>query len=138
MGVIGQERQELAHSAAIAWLLDPRMPHGLGSRLLSALASSCYPDEAFAELGQAWTDREVARANARIDILVHGPNVTLVLENKVDALESEGSYLRTRITPPESFRRVGRGGSTEEPLATARTTDTLALAQLMGWTPAGT
>jgi len=64
--------------------------HGLGSRLLSALASSCYPDEAFAELGQAWTEREVARENARIDILVHGPNLTLVLENKVDALESEG------------------------------------------------
>ena len=32
---VGMERQEVKHSAFIAWLLDPSKPHGLGNRFLA-------------------------------------------------------------------------------------------------------
>ncbi len=88
LGVIGWDRWELAHSAAVAWLLDPRMRHGLGSRLLGKLLMRCFADDPLPDLGTAWCETEVPRGGSRIDILAHADGLTLVIENKVDALEN--------------------------------------------------
>jgi hypothetical protein len=52
--------------------------------------SSYYPDETFDRLGETYVEREVIRPDARIDVLVHAPGMTVVIENKVDAAESDG------------------------------------------------
>src|SRR5258708_1684856 len=45
LGVIGRARREVDHCAVLAWLLDPRMPHGLGVRFLRRFLKCCFPDE---------------------------------------------------------------------------------------------
>ena len=39
LGVLGKSRHEVTHSAIVAWLLDPGMRHGFGSRMLSRVSS---------------------------------------------------------------------------------------------------
>ena len=39
---VGMERQEVKHSAFIAWLLDPNKPHGLGSRFLAEFCKRLF------------------------------------------------------------------------------------------------
>ena len=94
LGVLGLHREEVRHSKIIAWLLDPCAPHGLGARVLAGVLRSAFGDEVLAALheglGSATPSCEVARGDARIDILVEAPGLTLVIENKVDALEGEG------------------------------------------------
>lgn len=87
LSAVGQARSELVHSAAIAWLLDPAMHHGLGTRMLVHLLKRCFKDDQFADLTQASVYTEVTRGAARVDILVQAEGITLVIENKVDAPE---------------------------------------------------
>ena len=42
---VGMERQEVKHSAFIAWLLDPDKPHGLGNRFLDEFCKRLFNDE---------------------------------------------------------------------------------------------
>jgi hypothetical protein len=92
LSVIGWPRSELAHSAAIGWLLDPQMRHGLGSRFLKKVLKRCFEgeftDESLPDLGTAWCEREVPCGERRIDVLVHADGLTLVIENKIDAFEN--------------------------------------------------
>lgn len=39
---VGMERQEVKHSAFIAWLLDPDKPHGLGNRFLAEFCKRLF------------------------------------------------------------------------------------------------
>jgi hypothetical protein len=89
MSVIGFARWETAHSAAVAWLLDPAMQHGLGTRFLEKLLAVCFPDDRFSALARAVVETEVPCSTGRIDILVRADDLTLVIENKVDAIERE-------------------------------------------------
>ena len=89
LGVIGRNRHEVTHSALVAWLLDPGMQHGLGVEFLERFLGRCFPEEQFENLGHAHCETEVARGRGRADIVVWGSDFTLVVENKVDALEGE-------------------------------------------------
>jgi hypothetical protein len=87
LGILGQERSELGHSAMIAWLLDPCGRHGLGSRLLERVVRLVHggrlplrPEA----LATARSRCEVAVGEGRLDIVVDAPGVLLVIENKVD------------------------------------------------------
>ncbi|WP_437597688.1 PD-(D/E)XK nuclease family protein [Sorangium sp. So ce590] len=86
LSILGQSRQELYHSTLLAWLLDPQGRHGFGSGFLEALLRRCTADPP-AELSRARSAREVSRGNARADVVVAGPGLCLVIENKVDARE---------------------------------------------------
>lgn len=90
LSIIGRSRWETYHSALLAWLLDPNMQHGLGTRFLEALVSRCFPDEAFGTLSDAWSQCEVQCGGGQVDIVVWSSALTLVIENKVDALETLG------------------------------------------------
>lgn len=90
LGVLQKSHHEMSHSAIVAWLLDPRMRHGLGDRFLSRLLTRCFPKFDAGDLSEAKTQTEVARGQGRADIVVWGERFTLIIENKVDAPEGDG------------------------------------------------
>ncbi|MEO6599833.1 MAG: PD-(D/E)XK nuclease family protein [Polyangiaceae bacterium] len=88
-GVLGIARDENRHSAMIAWLLDPAAHHGLRTSMLKGLLVHLelpVPEQ----LALARTVTEESRQQARVDIVVRSPGLTLIIENKVDAVESVG------------------------------------------------
>ncbi|WP_433934976.1 PD-(D/E)XK nuclease family protein [Sorangium cellulosum] len=87
LSILGQSRQDLYHSALLAWLLDPQGRHGFGSGFLEALLRRCTSDRPTAELNRARPALEVSKGKVRADIVVAGPGLYLVIENKVDARE---------------------------------------------------
>jgi len=92
LSIIGRSRWETYHSAILAWLLDPCCPHGLGGAMLRRLLSHCFPEEQFTDedLAACTSATEVAGAEGtRLDILIRGPALHLVIEVKVDALEGD-------------------------------------------------
>ena len=88
-GVLKIHRKELHHSSMIAWLLDPCAPHGLGAGFLAEFLAVAFPQEVFDGLASALVDCEVTRAECRADIVVRAKSVALIIENKVDSLESD-------------------------------------------------
>ena len=88
LGVLGAARKETWHSALIAWLLDPCGTHGLGARFLAGVLAEAFPHEGFDGLEAARTSCEIARGPCRADIIIELPTATIILENKVDAVES--------------------------------------------------
>lgn|GEM_PF-4838098 len=96
LSVLGRQRDELAHSRMIAWLLTPTARHGLGRRFLRALFDHIWPSEELMTSGVVQVNTETTRSaademgllrEARADIVVVGEDVTVVIENKVDAGE---------------------------------------------------
>lgn len=87
LSILGIGRKELYHSALLAWLLDPQGRHGLGSGFLESLLRRCTSDPPTSEIHLARPALEVTRGDARADIVVTGPGLCLVIENKVDAGE---------------------------------------------------
>jgi hypothetical protein len=87
LSILGIGRKELYHSGLLAWLLDPHGRHGLGSSFLEKLLRRCTSDPPTSELHLARPALEVRRGDARADIVVTGPGLCLVIENKVDAGE---------------------------------------------------
>lgn len=86
LGIIGRSRHEAYHSAMLAWLLNPLAKHGMGAALLARLLQhSGVGDDP--SLHRARVESEVVRGGTRADIVVFCPDVTLVIENKVDAGE---------------------------------------------------
>lgn len=85
LSVVGLNRWELAHSAALAWLCSPQASHGLGSAFLDALIG--FTGEPLDTSGPVLCRTEVARSNSRADVVVEGPGWVLVIEVKVDAGE---------------------------------------------------
>lgn len=92
--IIGRSRAELVHSAMVGWLLDPLGHHGLGPRLLHRLLARTQWEPG--ELSDVIVELEVSRAyvlpglagECRVDVLVRSSQLTLVIENKIDAPES--------------------------------------------------
>jgi len=94
---VGMVGQEIRHSALLAFLLDPRQPHGLGDAFLRAFLHEALSDAgvqglaltpgdlAICDLSDATVDREWQR----IDILVRSAKsrLVVVIENKVWAGE---------------------------------------------------
>lgn len=87
LGILGESRREAFHSAFLAWLLDPRGRHGFGVAFLVAFFRRCSPDMMHKDLHQARTALEVTRGDTRADIVITGPRFSIVIENKVDAIE---------------------------------------------------
>lgn len=86
-GVLGIHRAEIRHSAIIAWLLDPSARHGLGTRFLDSFLERAF-HEAFDDTDRARTRCEVTRGECRADIVIDTSTWTIIIENKVDAIES--------------------------------------------------
>ena len=97
------ERQEIRHSAILAWLLDPAETHGLSDRFLKAFVAEAlrgrkslgYPTAI--EVSQSdLRDAEVRREWQNIDILVISPrnHWAFVIENKFDSKQHEGQLAK--------------------------------------------
>ena len=88
LSVIGRRRNELTHTAALAWLLDPIGAHGLGtaplSGLLELIGTEGLGDDV---LGWCRPAREVGIEGTFADLVIDGPGLRLVFEVKVDAPE---------------------------------------------------
>ncbi|MGK2849824.1 MAG: PD-(D/E)XK nuclease family protein [Candidatus Limnocylindrales bacterium] len=96
LSVLGRQRDELSHSRLIGWLLMPTGQHGLGRGFLRAFLDAVWPGEAFMASGAVTVEIETAASardedgqlrGARADIVVRGNDVTVVIENKLDAGE---------------------------------------------------
>lgn len=93
LSIVGLQRWERAHSAALRWLLDPAGGHGLGARLL---------DRLLGRLGLAPSDPsqpvrvtiEEDGGTALVDVLVRSESWTLVIEVKIDAVEQRQQAYR--------------------------------------------
>lgn len=77
----------LDHCAILAWLLDPRRPHGLGASLLRRVLDQAlrgeFPER---ELASARVETEISRASTRADLVVTWQR-TIVFEVKIDSVE---------------------------------------------------
>lgn len=88
-------RHELRHSDLLAWLLDPQGSHGLRetfARWLISRISNLQPKNLPTDAANLdWTDLEVRREFANIDVLLLSERnrVVIVLENKLRARERE-------------------------------------------------
>ncbi len=105
---IGMVRQETVHTSTLAWLLDPRQPHGFGSKLCQAFVRAVHleeEDDQAREIQQRIIDdqSEVTSVLAeyrlaqgcRIDVLIEGydrdrQRWVVVVEAKIDADEQQG------------------------------------------------
>ncbi len=103
LSVLNRHRDELTHSRLIGWLLTPTARHGLGRRFLRALLDHVWPGEELMQSGLVRVDIETTRSaadeigllrEARADIVVIGEDVTVVIENKVDAGEGLDQFER--------------------------------------------
>lgn len=83
MGVLGRRHLEVDHSRVLAWLLEPRGRHGLGTALLRALFAD-LSDEELAEVSVV-TEEPCGGVDASgfVDIIVRTRDSTMVIENKV-------------------------------------------------------
>lgn len=93
MSVMRRSRRELEHCSVIKWLLDPRSPHGLGTRFAKRFMGGISPDRVLDE-EDLWRGRarvEVVRDDTRADIVYKVPDkdsqVTVIVEAKVNAEE---------------------------------------------------
>jgi PD-(D/E)XK nuclease superfamily len=87
--VLGQTGLERAHQAYIAWLLDPRGPHGLDTRILSGVLRHFGWAATAGQLPLARVKKEDVQAQSRADIVVTMPSHTLVIELKVHSGEGD-------------------------------------------------
>ena len=93
--VAGLRRNELRNAAVLAWFLDPRGSHGLGSALLTTLLHQVV------EAHPGWIDvsHDLSRVAVhteewplgsevdRVDIALDGPDFSIFIEVKIDAPE---------------------------------------------------
>jgi len=108
---VGAVRQELRHSDFLGFLLNPAGNHGLGDRFLKRFLERVLFGAPVQPISPVeidvsdLQDAEVRREWRGIDILVVNESARLVcvIENKVDASESEGQLTRYRETAQEEF-----------------------------------
>jgi hypothetical protein len=118
-------RHEVAHTRALAWLLDPRGEHGFENVLVNALLGQVhcsgeqpafYPDRVAAERFYRISEGEDA---GRTDVWIEGRwgksrgggRGLVVIEAKIDALEGEGQLARynSEIAKWREEQRVDEG-----------------------------
>lgn len=114
LSALGLGRQELRHSELLAYLLDPRQPHGLGDRFVRALLTRAAPllAEPLELDSLALGNLVVQREWSFIDILVESPadKLAMIIENKVDSGEHSdqlGRYYRQARKRRPNWRIVG-------------------------------
>jgi PD-(D/E)XK nuclease superfamily len=121
LGVTRRSRDELTHSAILGWLLDSAGRHGLGNRLVIALLSHVGLDVGD---GDNFVVRlEVAGGDARADLVLSSGERTVVIENKLDAMEQPRQCQRLADDYPEAQALIFLTPTGRAP-ATARAEDT--------------
>lgn len=99
-------RDEVRQSAFIAWLLAKNSPHQQGPALLERLARATGSEVDIGDQPYTVT-REYAGLEAQIDVVVSvpgPPSLIVYVENKVDAIESDGR-LESESRDVERLRR---------------------------------
>ena len=87
------ERAEIRHSNFIAFILDPKKPHGLGDVAVRKLLKDIFSDSKASARNTLDADKlnlqniEVRREWKNIDILIILERDIVVIENKVDAVD---------------------------------------------------
>jgi hypothetical protein len=91
----GWHRHERFHAAVVRWLLDPGGRHGLGTGFFDHMVTSLWPDLPSLPGDAIDVETEVRHdgGRRRFDIIVRGPEFTVVVEVKVDAPESTDQLL---------------------------------------------
>jgi hypothetical protein len=96
---LGVARQELRHSDFLAFLLDPRQPHGLGERFLKRFLQRALDEYSgqvpvtsieieLQSLDQMFPYRE--RQNIDILLLDEANRIAVIIENKIGSAEHSG------------------------------------------------
>ena len=93
--IAGRGRRETIHCAVLAWLFRPNESHGLEDRMLHVLLETVGIDAPPADVATAHVRTEVIRGERRADIYVTLPGHTIIVEAKVDAIESRDQCLDT-------------------------------------------
>lgn len=93
MSVIGRQRKEVAHSAALAWLMDPNAPHGLGTVFIKWFLKTCEVQYSELAASTATVACEVESTykgkSVRADICIRVGEATVVIEAKIDDSDRE-------------------------------------------------
>lgn len=87
MAIMRRERDELAHTYVLRWLLDPMGRHGLGTAVVQRLVAHCGGDPRGDVVAVRRADASYKGKGREADIVVWGKGFTLVIEIKVDAGE---------------------------------------------------
>jgi PD-(D/E)XK nuclease superfamily len=95
--IVGRHDDELFHSRIVGWLSSPSGRHGLGSKFHDGLFRAVWGDEIAPVDGPVEIELEVERValnaltrvgvQARADLVIRRVDVTVVIENKVNAGE---------------------------------------------------
>lgn len=85
--IVGRARHENTHSRLLGWLLTPTARHGLGCEFVERLVEHCTGEPVSLPLAVRKVAFSEWRNDREADLVVWGRNFTLVIENKVDALE---------------------------------------------------
>ena len=110
---LGAVRQEVRHSAFLAFVLDPRQNHGLGDTVLKGFLKQALRNAAAPPLSIVAVDVadlggvEVIREWNGIDILTVARDIAepfvCAVENKIDSGEHDNQLLRYRKTVGEQY-----------------------------------
>lgn len=87
MAIMRRERDELAHTYILRWLLDPMGRHRLGTAVVERLVAHCGGDTDGDSVAVRRVDASYKGKGREADIVVWGRSFTLVIEIKVDADE---------------------------------------------------
>lgn len=115
---VAMARQEIRHSRFLAFLLNPRSPHGLGPEFLRAILSAAvaeHPEPPVSRLDVAITDLSSSTVHCErdhFDIAVEISSLRLlfVIENKIDAAESADQlqkYRKRALSRYQDYRFMG-------------------------------
>ena len=98
LDIIGRARHENTHSRMLEWLLTPTARHGLGCGLVRRLVKHCTGEPVSAPVAVRRVQFSYRRNGREADLVVWGQSFTLIIENKVDAMEQpdqcDGLYKR--------------------------------------------
>lgn len=115
--IVGLNRWELAHSSALAWLLDPFGSHQLGAEFLISFAAKVgAPIDANERVEVRVEESRTTKLGqvTRADVVVAGETWTLLIEVKVDAIEGPRQAARLyecwSVDPCPSFVFLTRTG----------------------------
>ena len=87
LDIIGRARDENTHSHMLEWLLNPTGRHGLVCGLVRRLVQHCSNRPAPIPLAVRKVKFSQWRNHREADLVVWGEDFTLVIENKVNAIE---------------------------------------------------
>lgn len=106
--VLRLQHHEIANCRVLGWLLDPLAHHGLGATALRSLLRSLdslveephFPS--LVGLERTTIVLEEARGRTRADVVLYGPNWTVVIEAKTDAAEQPEQGQRLAANWPDA------------------------------------